>query len=309
MASASGGWLFQRVELPGQRSRRCPPARGTWYHVTATAGNDQFYVDGQPVGAAYTQSGTPQLVGSDDLTTTPTYDLSIGAYNGSQDAIGGTSFSDFQLYGSVLTAAQVYQLYQTDLVPLGTSLPSGSPVQMGAGVLDLAGVNQTVASLADLSGGGTGTVTSSVAGAVTLTLAPPSASTTTFSGVIQDGSGTMALVMNGPGTQVLAGSNTYSGGTTIPAACSPSAMTTTSAPPAARWPSPAAPCRPPARVTLNPTRPLSVGPAAGIDIPSGSALVIPGTITNAGSGAGNLTVTGAAAAASCNSTAPPATPA
>ena len=155
------------------------------------------------------------------------------------------------------------------------TLPSTTPVQMGAGVLDLAGVNQTIASLADFSSGGLGTVTSSVAGPVTLTLAPPSASTTTFSGVIQDGSGTMALVMDGPGTQVLAGSehlqrrHDHSA-----AACSPSAMTTTSAPPAARVAITGGTLQTTGSVTLNPIRPLSVGPAAGIDIPNGSSLVI-----------------------------------
>ena len=43
------------------------------------------------------------------------------------------------------------------------------------------------------------------------------AGTTTFSGTIQDGAGQIALVVNGAGTQVLAGSNTYTGGTTITA--------------------------------------------------------------------------------------------
>ena len=48
----------------------------------------------------------------------------------------------------------------------------------------------------------------------TLTLAPTSGSTT-FSGAINDGAGTVALVMSGTGTQVLAGSSNYSGGTTL----------------------------------------------------------------------------------------------
>jgi len=48
---------------------------------------------------------------------------------------------------------------------------------------------------------------------VTLTLAPTE--TTTFSGVIQNGSGTIALAVNGTGTQVLAGNNTYTGATVV----------------------------------------------------------------------------------------------
>ena len=49
---------------------------------------------------------------------------------------------------------------------------------------------------------------------MTLTLAP-SAGSTTFSGVIRNGAGQLALTVSGTGTQVLAGSNTYTGATTI----------------------------------------------------------------------------------------------
>ena len=76
--------------------------------------------------------------------------------------------------------------------------------------------NQTVASLGDLGSSG-GKVMCSSASTATVTLAPP-AGTTTFSGVVQNytaTSGTLALVIAGTGTEVLAGSNTYSGGTTI----------------------------------------------------------------------------------------------
>ncbi len=216
-------------------------------------------------------------------------DFCIGYDDWSGGASSGLMVDDTLIVNHALTAAQVNQLYTGTV----NTLPSTTPVQMGAGVLDLAGINQTVASLADVIGGGTGTVTSSVAGAVTLTLAPPSASTTTFSGVIQDGSGTMALVMNGPGTQVLAGVNTYSGGTTIQQGVlsisndynlgnTSGAVAITSGTLQATG-----------SVTLNPNRPLSVGPAAGIDLPNGSVLIIPGNISTAGSGAGNLTVTGA----------------
>ena len=64
---------------------------------------------------------------------------------------------------------------------------------------------------------GAGTITNS-SGVATLTFAPP-AGTSTFAGVIQDGTaGQTALTFNGPGsTQILTGINTYSGVTTITA--------------------------------------------------------------------------------------------
>ena len=55
----------------------------------------------------------------------------------------------------------------------------------------------------------------STAASITLTLTPTSGENTTFGGVLQNSSGTLSLTLDGPGTQVLAGSNTYIGSTTI----------------------------------------------------------------------------------------------
>ena len=98
----------------------------------------------------------------------------------------------------------------------GTGLPSTTSLEIASGGVYWLVGNQTVASLADLGSSG-GKVMCSNGSTATLTLAPP-AGTTTFSGVVQNynaTSGTLALVLAGVGTQVLAGSNTYSGGTTI----------------------------------------------------------------------------------------------
>lgn len=73
------------------------------------------------------------------------------------------------------------------------------------GTLDLAGNNETIAAL-----NGTGTVTSSVSGAVTL-----AASSGTFAGIIQNGSGTVSLNKIEAGVLTLSGANSYSGQTTI----------------------------------------------------------------------------------------------
>jgi autotransporter-associated beta strand protein len=78
--------------------------------------------------------------------------------------------------------------------------------------LDLNGNNQVVASLADSAGTG-GSVTTGIAGSINLSLNTTTA--TSFSGVIQDGSGQVSLTIAGSGSQTLSGANTYSGGTTI----------------------------------------------------------------------------------------------
>ena len=103
-----------------------------------------------------------------------------------------------------------------------TSIESATTLKAGAanafssasahtvtGTLDLGGFGNAIGSLA-----GTGIVTSSAAGAVTLTTNGDNTSTA-FSGVIQDGSGTVALAKIGTGTLILTGANTYTGGTTI----------------------------------------------------------------------------------------------
>ena len=96
---------------------------------------------------------------------------------------------------------------------LGAPLPSGSGkgnvIINSPGILDL---NSRSVTINGLSGGGT--VTSSSAGAVTLTVGANN-QTSTFSGIIQNGSGTVALTKTGTGTLTLNGAATYSGPTTI----------------------------------------------------------------------------------------------
>ena len=114
----------------------------------------------------------------------------------------------------MLSAAQISQLYQYDLVPVSGGLPLTTPVTVAAGAtFDLNGRNQMIDSLS-----GAGTVTTTAASAigaseVDVILAP--AGTATFSGVIQDGAAPMGVTMNGPGTQVFASTNSYTGVTTV----------------------------------------------------------------------------------------------
>jgi autotransporter-associated beta strand protein len=97
----------------------------------------------------------------------------------------------------------------TTLKAGATNAFSSASAHTVTGTLDLGGFSNAIGSLA-----GTGTVTSSAAGAVTLTTNGDNTSTA-FSGVIQDGSGTVALTKTGTSTLTLTGANGYTGGTTI----------------------------------------------------------------------------------------------
>ena len=103
-------------------------------------------------------------------------------------------------------------------------LPVATPLSIAANAtLDLGGGSQQVASLSDKTPGNGGSIINSNSAASVLTLSP-SGGSTTFSGMIQggggapSGSGMISLVVNGSGTQVLAGSNTYTGATSVNAA-------------------------------------------------------------------------------------------
>jgi autotransporter-associated beta strand protein len=89
-------------------------------------------------------------------------------------------------------------------------IPNTSAVTVAsAATYDLNSFSETIGSLA-----GGGTVTSGAAGALTLTAGGDNTSTL-FSGVLQNGSGTVAFTKTGTGTLTLTGANTYSGLTTI----------------------------------------------------------------------------------------------
>jgi len=88
-----------------------------------------------------------------------------------------------------------------------------------AGRLDLNGFDQSAAGLTHSTSGsspvGDGIVTNAAATTATLTLDLPTSTTRDFIGSLQHGGGGLRLVKQGGGTQILSGSNTHAGGTTI----------------------------------------------------------------------------------------------
>ncbi len=107
-----------------------------------------------------------------------------------------------------------------EIVPNGgvNVLPVATPLIVASGAtFDLGGANQQVASLSDYAPGLGGTVQNSNAAASSVLTLSNSGGGSTFSGAIAGGGalGSVSLVVAGSGVQVLAGSNTYVGGTTI----------------------------------------------------------------------------------------------
>ena len=104
-----------------------------------------------------------------------------------------------------------------EIVP-ANMLPAATPLSVASGAtFDLGGANQQVASLSDYAPGLGGTVQNSNSAAYSVLTLSNTGGSSTFSGVIAGGGtlGSMGLVVAGSGVQVLAGSNTYVGGTTI----------------------------------------------------------------------------------------------
>jgi autotransporter-associated beta strand protein len=112
--------------------------------------------------------------------------------------------------GGTTVSAGTLQVGNSNAIPSGW----GKGDVIVNGTLDLHGNNLSINGLSD-NGTGAGIVTS-LGGAAILSVGYANASST-FSGVIQDGSGAVGLAKVYSGTLILTGSNTYTGGTTISA--------------------------------------------------------------------------------------------
>ena len=109
--------------------------------------------------------------------------------------------------GNTTISAGILKLASSTAIPSGVG--NGNLTITSPGSLDINGNSLNLNGMT-----GTGTITSGIAGAATLTVGG-NATTSTFGGVIQNGSGTLGLAKTGTGSFTLSGNNTFTGGLTI----------------------------------------------------------------------------------------------
>ncbi|MCX6245939.1 MAG: autotransporter-associated beta strand repeat-containing protein [Bacteroidetes bacterium] len=173
------------------------------------------YTVTNPTGGGTTQLSVGAVGNSTYLTTfngngnvIQTGVIGSGSGGITYSGTGTLTLSQTNTYGGATTISS-----GTIKLGSGTAIPDVSALTVN-GTFDLNGNSETVGSLA---GSGTGIVTSSAAGNLTLTAGGDN-STTSYSGIIQNGTATsIALTKNGTGILTLSGNSTYSGLTTISA--------------------------------------------------------------------------------------------
>jgi fibronectin-binding autotransporter adhesin len=140
--------------------------------------------------------------------------LTVGSAAGANDYAGDTLIN-----GTNATAASTLQIAagRNNVMPHG--IGKGNVILRGisptiAATFNLNGTDQIINGLSSIGTIGNTFVTSSTAGAITLTVGDGNANGN-FGGVIQNGSGAVALSKIGTGTQTLIGPNTYTNGTTV----------------------------------------------------------------------------------------------
>ncbi|MDZ7617745.1 MAG: autotransporter-associated beta strand repeat-containing protein [Patescibacteria group bacterium] len=142
--------------------------------------------------------------------------IRLGTANASGTYVWGLTgeIAEVILYPFALDAGQrqIVEAYlQSKWLGATGVIPDTSRVSIAAGAtLDLSGRSETIGSLV-----GAGTVTSSQAGTAILTVGADNTALAEFSGVIQNGAGTVGLTKIGTGVQILSGANTYSGPTVV----------------------------------------------------------------------------------------------
>jgi fibronectin-binding autotransporter adhesin len=222
---AAGGWHRLQLVATGNG----PNSYGAGGYNVAVPGMDSASVNsyvlvsqgGVTSGSNIYLNGSLAAGPFTDNNPDGTANMGIGNIDGSGGWAGNINISEVLVYDSALSSTQLTALnsyLNAWIAGVGSGvnlLPNTTPVAVAANAsLDLNGCNQQVASLT-----GAGSVVNSNPVAPSVLTLSPSGGTTVFGGSILGGGalGTVSLVMNGSGTQVLSGNNTYNGMTTVSA--------------------------------------------------------------------------------------------
>ena len=189
---------------------------GNWHFITLVdrAGTETIYVDGAADSVSSTMSlALSSLANQMWIGGSPDVDAGAVKISGLIDEVW--------MFNRALSQAEIQLL--TNNTPtsasgnFGGQLPAATALTVASGAaFDLGGNAQTIASLSDTNGAG-GWVTNSGTSPVTLTINSSAAITNTFTGVLGDtaAANALSLVKNGNFTEILVGTNTYRGTTTV----------------------------------------------------------------------------------------------
>lgn len=161
-------------------------------------------LSGELAGNALIKTGSGDLTLSGTSTNTYTGDITV---NEGALLLGKTGVNTI-IQGLIIgdaTGTDTVRLLAADQISDTSDVLINS-----SGVLDLNDHDETIDAL-----NGSGLVTNSGTGTATLTVGAGDDTTASYSGVIQNGGGTLSLVKTGAGVQVLSGANTHTGLTLV----------------------------------------------------------------------------------------------
>jgi len=182
--------------------------------VTFTGNSTLQWASGNTQDVSSTQSGpltiNPGVTATFDTNGNKLITFADSLTTGAGSAVTKTGLGTLQLGGTnTYNGATTVNNGTLQAGSTTAFSPNSAFSVLSPGVLDLNGNSNTIGSLA-----GSGTVTNNGTAGATLTEGGNNTSTT-FSGVIQNGTAPLALVTTGTGALTLSGANTFTGGTTI----------------------------------------------------------------------------------------------
>jgi autotransporter-associated beta strand protein len=195
--------------------------------ISSLSGNGTVNLSGTNTVLTVDTSGANTFTGTiatatGSLVKTGTGTLTLSGTSSFGNTTVGTTIANGTLVVSTIANQGTSSSLGQGNITLGATTNSGTLHYVGTGNTS----NRNI-TLAGTSGGGTiiadgtgnltlsGTVTSNVAGAKTLTLAGSNLGANTLGGIVSDGTGTVALTKTGTGNWTLTAANTFTGGTTI----------------------------------------------------------------------------------------------